>query len=250
MRHSGPISPIIKRHPLTGAPIEPVGFLPSGKCIWPIMGGAPDDDDADKDKDDAADADKGADDKKDDDGKDDPSSDGDDDKDVVSREEYDRVKARMRAADKRASDLEEAQKKEADAKKDDLTKAQDRVTELESSVEELSGTVRSLRLENAFLTSNKHKWHDPETALDLAQRKGFIDDDIIDDDGKVDKPVLTKALDRLAKEHAYLVKSKDKKTDDEPGEPSGAPAGGRSDNSKDAAAKKTKLQGRFPVLNR
>ncbi len=28
-----------KFHPLTGAPIVPLGFLPNGRAIWPIMGG-------------------------------------------------------------------------------------------------------------------------------------------------------------------------------------------------------------------
>jgi hypothetical protein len=236
----------MKRHPLTGESIEPVGFLPSGKCVWPVMGGAPDDDD---DKKDDVDADK-----VDDDGKDDPekpSSDGDDAVATVTAEEYERLKARMRAADKRADEAAAELKKAEDAKKDDLTKATDRVTELETTVEELSGTVRSLRLENAFLTSNKHEWHDPEIAMGIAQSKGFIGDDVVGDDGSVDKPALTKALDRLAKEHTYLVKSKSKKPEDaEPDGPSGEPAGGRSDNGKDSAAQKAQLKSRFPVLNR
>ena len=39
-------TPKILRHPLTGEPIEPVGVV-NGKVVWPIMGGAPKDDEDD-----------------------------------------------------------------------------------------------------------------------------------------------------------------------------------------------------------
>lgn len=32
-------TPLFRRHPLTGGPIEPIGFRESGRAIWPIMGG-------------------------------------------------------------------------------------------------------------------------------------------------------------------------------------------------------------------
>jgi hypothetical protein len=203
--------------------------------------GADADADADKDKD----KDEPKDEPVDDAGKDDKGSD-----DTISREDYDKILKRMQAADRRADDAEKKIREQEDAKKDDLTKAQDRVTELEQSVEEMTGTIRTLRLENAFLTSNKHTWHDSDIALNLAQSKGYIDSDIVAEDGSVDKVALGKALDRLAKEHGYLVKTEDKKKDDEPGGPSGEPAGGRSDNSKDEKARRKALESRFPVLTK
>lgn len=178
----------------------------------------------------------------------------DDDGDTISRAEYDALMKRMKAADKRAADAEKKIREQDDAKKDDLTKAQDRVAELEQAVEDSATTIRTLRLENAFLTSNKHSWHDPEVALDLAQRKKYVDEDIIDDDGTVDKVALKKALDRLAKECSYLVaapkKQKDDADGDEPDQPSGQSAGKRSKNNDDSAAKQQQLRSRFPVLNR
>lgn len=246
MRHSGPVSPtILKRHPLTGELIEPVGFLPNGKCVWPIMGAADDDDDDDDDGDDTSGG--GTDDDKKGTKDDDDAGGGDDDK--VSKADYDAVVRRMKAADKRASELEAEKKKDEDAKKDELQKAQDKVTELEQSVEDAQKTIKSLRLENAFLTANKHTWHNPDVAMKLAQDQGYIED-IIDEDGKVDKTALSKALDRLAKEHEYLVKKPEKQDDDEPDGPSGEPAGGRSGNGKDTAANNQKMRSRFPVLNR
>ena len=70
----GPIAPsIMKKHPLTGEPIEPVGVV-GNKIVWPFMGGAPtDDEDDDDDQDD--DGDSGADGKKADDDDGDSGSD-------------------------------------------------------------------------------------------------------------------------------------------------------------------------------
>lgn len=245
MRFRGPIAPsMMKKHPLTGEPIEPVGIV-GGKYVWPCMGGAPDGDDDDDDGDSGADDDS----KKSEDDKDDPASGGADD--VVTRADYDALERRMRAADKRASELEAERKKAEDAKKDDLARATDQVKEMEERVTTLQSEVQSLRLQNAFLTANKHTWHDPEIALEMAQSKGYIEDDIVGEDGKVDKVRLGKALDRLAKEKAFLIKAEEKKKDDDDDDaPSGSSAGGRSDNAKDERAKKQQLKGRFPVLNR
>lgn len=201
-----------------------------------------DDDDHDDDDDDANDAGKKK--KTDDDGADNPD-DGDDD----GNDELERMRRRMKAADKRADEVAAELKKIQDAKKDDLTKAQDEVTELKGQVETLQSEVSGLRLQNAFLTSNSQTWHDPDTALALAQTKKYLEDVVDEESGEVDRPALKKALDRLAKEHPYLVKTEDKKKD-EPDEPSGEPGGGRSDNNQDDKAKKAKMKSRFPVLNR
>jgi hypothetical protein len=249
MRHRGPIAPsIFKRHPLTGEPIEPVGIV-GGKCVWPIMGGAPDPDDDDDDDDDTDDGDDTA------DGKDkDSGSDGDKDE-AISKADYEAALRRMKAADKRADEAEKKVKAAEDADKDALTKATDLATELEKENATLQSEIRTLRLNNAFLTANTHAWHDPEVALDLAQAKGYIEDDIIDEEGKVDRKRLKGSLDRLAKEKPFLVQAKKKSDDDgndddKHKQSSGEPAGGRSDNGKDDRAKKQQLRGRFPVLNR
>lgn len=245
MRHRGPIAPSIqKTHPLTGEVLEPVGIV-NGRYVWPICGGAEEDDDDDDDDDDG---DSGADDKgkdKDDKSKD-PDSGGDSKDD--GKEDSEVLRRRMKAADKRADEAEARLKKIEDAKKDDLTKATERAEELEKEIESRDEVIRELRLKNAFLSTNKHNWHDPDTALDLAERNGYLEE-VLSDDGEVDKVRLGKALDRLAKEKQFLVKTEEKKND-EPGEPSGEPAGGRSDNTKDDKAKKEALRKRFPVLNR
>lgn len=235
---------IAKKHPLTGEVLEPVGIV-NGRYVWPICGGAPDpDDDDDDDDDDASGADA---DKKDDKSNKDPDS-GGDSKDDDDKEDPEVLKRRMKAADKRADEAEKRLKAIEDAKKDDLTKATERAEELEKEIESRDTIIRELRLKNAFLSANKHSWHDPDEALASAERNGYLED-TVSDDGEVDKVRLGKALDRLAKEKQFLVKTEVKK-DDEPGEPSGEPAGGRSDNTKDDKAKSAQLKRRFPVLNR
>lgn len=244
----GPIAPsITKTHPLTGEPIEPVGVV-GNRYVWPCMGGAPTDDDEDDDKQDDDTGDSGTGGKKADDDGGDSGADDDDGKKVTPAD-LEALEKRMKAADKRADAAERALKEKTDAEKGELQKATDDLKEVQASLEESQKVIASLRLENAFLTANKHTWHEPDTALALAQSSGYLDD-VMDEDGKVDKPALTKALDRLAKDKQYLVKKADKKKDDEDDAPSGSPSGGRSDNAKDKDARKQQLRGRFNSLNR
>lgn len=207
---------------------------------WRMMAEPDDDDDDDK---------KGNDSDKDDDDKSKGTGSDDADKDDDADADAEKLRKRMKAADKRADEAERKLREREDAEKDEVTKAKEKVLETEKEIEGLRSTINDLRLQNAFLTANTHPWHDPDDALDVAQRKGYLED-VTDDDGVVSKKDLAKALDRLAKEKPYLVKSKDKDKDDEPGGPSGEPAGGRSDNTKDDKAKEEARRRRFPILNR
>lgn len=243
MRHRGPVAPRKTVHPLTGEPIVPVGYV-NGRPVWPILGGDASNDDDDDDQDDNS-GDSGAGGGNDQGDK--TGSDGDDTK--VDRTDLEALEKRMKAADRRADEAERKLKQIEDAKKDDLTKAQDELGEVKNALEQAQSLITSLRLQNAFLTANKHSWHDPDTALDLAQSKGYLEG-VLTDDGEVDKKALGNALDRLAKEKAFLVKSEDKKEKDDDQPPSGQPAGGRSDNTKDEKARKQRLQRRFPAINR
>jgi hypothetical protein len=208
--------------------------------------GEDDDDEDDKEGEDDGDDTSGDGDGDEDEDDDDKSKDdGDSDKDKddkVSREEHEKLKARMVAADKAKAKAEAELRKIADSKKDDLTKATDRVTELETEVKEKDEQISGLRLENAFLSANTHKWHDNDTALEIARSKGLLDE-VLNDDGEVEKGKLKSALDKLAKDHKYLVKSED---DDEPN-PSGVPVGSKSKKA-DKEARKKELEGRFPIL--
>jgi hypothetical protein len=209
-----------------------------------------DDDDEDGDDDDASgDADDAK--KKSKKSKDSGSDGNDDDDDDDADSELEKARKRMKAADKRADEAERKLREREDKDKTELERAQSAVEEFEKQIESMTETVNSLRLENAFLTANDHSWHDPDDALDVAQRKGYLED-VVNDDGEVDKKALKKALDRLAKEKSYLIvkKSDADDNDDDADEPSGEPAGGRSNNGKDSKAKRAQLQKRFPALNR
>ncbi len=215
--------------------------------------GDDDDDDDGSEDDDDADADKGKGKKKKE-----PEGEDDDDDDEEDRR---RLRKRMRAADKRAATLERELQAIKDKDKPELERAQTRVSELEETNKTLTETVNELRLQNAFLTANEQAWHDPDTALALAQSKGYLED-VVDEDGTVDKKALKRALERLAKDHGYLVKTKAKgRVDDEeddddeedeepPKRPSGTPSGRRSKNAKDGKARQQELKNRFPILGR
>lgn len=213
---------------------------------WSVMMADDADDTDDDDDDDAGSGGSGS---GDTDDKDDDDS-SDDDGDSDSDEEQERLRKRMKAADKRAAAAEKELQKIRDKDKSELERAQGQVEELNGTVTTLQSEVSQLRLQNAFLTANKHSWHNSDIALSLANSNKYLDE-VMDDDGEVDKKALAKALDRLAKEHPYLVstgKADDHDDDDLPD--SGEPAGGRSDNGKDDKSKKEQLRKRFPVLNR
>lgn len=232
--------------------LEPIGSFVTKrgdiKVVWPVMGGAEDGDGA---------ADGGGDGSGDGTGSEDQGDQGKDgeekpddasSKGTPTREEYEALERRMKAADKRATDAETKVKEYEDKDKDELTKATDKVTELENDVKGLSEAVTTLRIENEFLASNKYTWHNPKRALSLVD----LSEVTIDDDGKV--VGLDKALDALAKSDAYLLKTgKDGEEEEiEGGKPngsSGSPVGSGSSKDK-KAADAAALRSRFPALNR
>jgi hypothetical protein len=100
------------------------------------------------------------------------------------------VNAKLKAfEDKDKSELEKAQG-EAKAAKDEATAAAEQLT--------------ALRIQNAFLTENTHTWHNPAAAMKLLD----LDAVTIGDNGKVEG--LKPAIDKLAKDHPYLIKTEEK----------------------------------------
>lgn len=198
-----------------------------------------DDDSDDDDKKDKSDTDDSGDGDEDDDDDDDDSG-GDDDK--VTKAELEAAQKRMKAADQRASKAEAELKKIKDAELGDLERAQSRVTELETENTELRSSLQSERLNSAFLQANKHTWHKPGAALKLAQSEGYLED-VIKDDGTVDQKALETALNKLAKDNEFLVKSEGSGS-------SGDSASTRSKNGKDDKAQSEADRRRAPALSR
>lgn len=120
----------------------------------------------------------------------------------VTRDEYNALMARLQAADRRATaaekkikDAEDATLSEAEKAKQDLARAQ---AELAAQKERNDRQA----VDNAILadTSYAGKWHNVETVMGLIDRSGIT----IEDSGKVTG--VKAALDKLARDHAYLLK--------------------------------------------
>lgn len=230
-------------HPRTGAPIVPLGLKKNGSPIWPILGAAEGDEGGDGDG--TGDGAKG---------KDESGSEGQEDNDgkdngkeraSYSNEEYEALRERMKAADRRASTAEQKVKDHEKEGLSDLQKAQTEATEHKEAATVLANENRDLKMRVAFLTSNDVTWHDPEAALRLADLS-----EVLDDEGSIDKVALKKALTDLAKSKPFLVKQ-ETASDDNDGEerpPSGGSVG--SSKKKEAVKNTDALLRKYPALQR
>lgn len=207
-----------------GAMLAPL-FTWQGRDVYPVFG-AEGDDDGDGEPDGAPDGDgEGG------------TGEGAEDKgaDTVTRAEFEQLRKQLQAADKNKAAAEKKLKEAEDAKKDEFTKATERVVELEKTVASNAKELGELRLQNAFLSANTGiSWHDPADALALAERQGYLAE-VVGEDGKVDTGKLTAKLKELAKAKPHLVK-KDGTADDGKGKqtgPTGSKVGSKSTGGKD-----------------
>lgn len=161
--------------------------------------------------------------------------------DVISKEEYDKIVDRMKAADRNAQAALAKVKEYEDKNKDEVTKATEKAAELESAVKERDEIIKSLRLENAFALNQKFSWHDPSDVLELVRKR---DDVSIDEDGKV--VGLDKALDDIAAKKKYLVKSDGSDAGDPPASGSSTGSGRRKDQK---TIDQELLRKKYPALN-
>lgn len=118
----------------------------------------------------------------------------------VSREEFDAVRARMQAADQRASKAEQELKALRDKDLPDAEKLKRDYEETQKRVETLQQTNQQLALQVAFLKDNTYTWHNPETALKLVDLSQVT----VEEDGSVSG--LKDALKALATQNDYLIK--------------------------------------------
>lgn len=162
--------------------------------------------------------------------------------------EAERLRARMKAADKRAAAAEKALREKNDEGKPELEIAQRRVTELEEKASTQDAQLRELRIQNAFLTNNTVTWHDPSDAI---RELSTMDGVEIDDDGKV--VGVKDAIKKLASKKPHWVK-KDKGDDDDDGNDSSTEASGSKVNGKRRGAgeapNRDALAQQFPALRR
>lgn len=160
--------------------------------------------------------------------------------DVVTREEHEKALERMRAADRAKSEAENKLKERERKDMGELEKAQADVKDLTAERDSLRNQLNDVRLENAFLSNNKHSWVDPQDALRLLDMEGVeIKDDKVHG--------LAEAVDKLAKAKPHLLKK-----DDGDGNSSSA-ASGTANNGTRKGGKKEPVknyQSRFPALRR
>lgn len=122
---------------------------------------------------------------------------------TYSAEEYEQLKSRMAAADRRA-DAEAAKvKKFENANKSDLERAQAEAAEAKQKADALAGQLKNAALQNAFLGNTSVTWQDPTDAFALLQQH-FMEGVEVDEAGKVTG--MDNAVKLLAKNKAYLVK--------------------------------------------
>jgi hypothetical protein len=163
----------------------------------------------------------------------------------ISKEEFDKLFARMQAADRRASEAEKKAKQYEDKDKSELEKASGRLAELEAENKAVKAELLRVKKENAFFASNSVTWHDPDLAVKQLDWEG-----VVKDDGEVDAPALRRAIEALSKSKPFLVKTDDGKGKLPAGNGStGAPAGSGKQTEK-TNTDRDKLLRKYPALRR
>jgi hypothetical protein len=224
-------------HPRTGDELLPLLTLRNGVSVYPILGsdGSSDSgdagdggaDDDPEDEEDEEEDEKGAD-------SGDTGEKGDKEKpETVARAEYLKLKSRMKAADRRASDFENELRRIKDADKPELEKLKTELEEERKAREQATADLNTARLENAVLKDPQFSWNDPEDVVEMAKlalRKGDLE---INEDGEVEE--VAAWLKALAKRKPHFLKAATKRKknadegddDDDSGSTGGAVGSGR-----------------------
>lgn len=198
-----------------GALFQPIGYI-KGRPVWPVLGGAPEDEGASGTGDAGQSAGDGTGDEQGtgtdtttDDGAEGSGNESQGDSNTQPSAEdlaaeLARVRARMQAADRRASAAEAKVKEFEDKDKSELQKATETAQEATRALEEAQQKLRDQQMLVAFHSSNKYDWHDPSLALKELDTELIT----VEDDGTVKG--MDKALEKLAKAKPFLVKKEEK----------------------------------------
>lgn len=158
---------------------------------------------------------------------------------TVSKAEHEQALARMRAADQRASQREAELKAIRDKDLPEAEKTKKDLEETTKRAEAAEASLRTQRIQNAFLRDNTHSWKDPEAALALVDLTG-VD---IAEDGQVTG--LKDALKRLSGKYPWMLNEKGKEGDEGKGGSGAPPMNGKPGSDK---PDKSKLAQRLPAL--
>ena len=142
------------------------------------------------------------------------------------------LKQKLREANVKIQKLEAGAEQDEDEDKDSDSKVDKR----DQTISAQSETIRSLQLQVAFLSDNTHSWNDPKLAISLID----MDDLDIEEDGSISG--LKEALDDLAKNRPYLVKTPEKQQRRKSGDQQQ-----RKSDSATKAAERSKLRSKYNI---
>jgi TolA-binding protein len=224
--------------------------------IWPIAGGSSNDAPPSNDNDDD---DKGGDNDQGAGGTNDDDKDGSQSgaRDVIDPEEHEKVKERMKAADRRASQVEQELEELRQFKKEIESQNQSETERLQNDLSEVTERAETLetrakaaegRLGIVLANGKRDKpFRDADDVL------RWIDvDDVTNDKGEIDDKALTEALDALAEDKPYLLADTggdDEEDDDAQQRSSGAPFNSNKNKGKGGLDRET-LAKKYPALRR
>lgn len=193
------------------------------------------DDDLDQNKDENADDQDG--------GDGDGEDSGDDKNPTVSKTDFDKLFARMQAADraKTAAEQKLRDKEQAEMGELDRTKAQ--LEEQKNRADEAEQKLKAMVIENAFHRVNKFSWHDVSDAIAALDLSGVE----VAEDGKVTG--MEKAIQDVTKRKPHYVKSKEEGDGDAPPAANSANNGRRKGDQNESFDRKT-MVARFPALGK
>lgn len=165
---------------------------------------------------------------------------------TYTQEEYDAIVRRMQAADRTATEKGNKLAEIENSKKDELTRAKDDNTRLLAENEKLKEENRKVLVRADFGLAGV-QWHNPSTALATLLNE-YPDAVTVDEDGKV--VGMKGAVEKLAKEHAYLVKSTEEKKDEDTGTSAatGSVKNGKRKGDNGEAALNEAMLRRMPAL--
>lgn len=158
---------------------------------------------------------------------------------TYTQAEFEQLRARMIAADKRASENDAKLKQLVDKDLPELDRVTKERDEHAARADAAEAALQQERVNNAFLTNNKYDWHNPQRAREALDMSKVL----IDSDGTVTG--LDDAIEALAKSDPYLIKST---TVGEKEKPKPGTAAATAGGSGGSTATTKKLAERIPAL--
>lgn len=224
-------------HPITGAPMAPIGYTRKGRAVWPVGGGAPDGDEGNTGGSGST-AGTGS-----TTGTGTGSAPPAGEQPTLTQSQVNALLAeeRRKATERASSKYGDYEDIKAKAARFDALEAESQTTlERERNKAKAEGATEVLAKANARLVSAEvraqaaaARFRDPLDALAHLQVSGALRDVKVDDDGNVDGAAIKTALETLAKDKAYLLESA---APPPPPTPGAAGVGAGSDSGKGTSA--------------